>query len=89
MAAQAAIQELKAVLQAARAGVAAITAPGTVPKTAPAAEKQAATANPHPVKQIPEDTGPASGVANKLAKIKKRRIVDCFCIVEGENNETL
>ena len=38
---QAASQVAKAALQAARAGVAAMTAPGTVPNVKPAAAKQA------------------------------------------------
>lgn len=38
----------KAVLHAVKAGVAAITAPGTVPNVKPAARKQAETKVPHP-----------------------------------------
>ena len=53
IAAHFALQPAKAVLQAAKAGVAAITAPGTVPKVKPAAEKQATAMAAHPDWQSP------------------------------------
>lgn len=56
---QLASQIPNAVLQAAKAGVAAITAPGTVPKVTPAAAKQAHTTAAHPAQHIPDARGPA------------------------------
>ena len=53
MAAHFALQPAKAVLQAAKAGVAAITDPGTVPKVKPAAEKHATVIAAQPAWQIP------------------------------------
>ena len=53
MAAHFALQPAKAALQAAKAGVAAITAPGTVPKVTPAAEKQATAMAAQPDWQTP------------------------------------